>query len=160
MQFLPLDHPLRQTFFPSYLEGVGSNLKRALTISHLKNYENGGCIAQWIAFSLHTQWPQVRFLNFSEFLMLPRSIDSGAAQSSRDHRLDNVYRTHLVLRLVASWYYKKNYENICRKKSLPDGVGESLARLLLGPMTSSLKSDVASDSCLGDQNKNKPQLGC
>ena len=47
--------------------------------------------------------------NFSEFLMLPRLIDGAAAQRSGQQGLNNnIDRTHLVLWLVASWYYKKN----------------------------------------------------
>ena len=36
-----------------------------------------------------------------------RLIDSAAAQSSGQQGLNNVDRAHLVLWIVASWYYKK-----------------------------------------------------
>ena len=53
-------------------------------------------------------------VNFYEFLMLQRLIDGAAAQSSGQQRLDNIDRTHLVLWLVASWYYKKLSSTNCR----------------------------------------------
>ena len=50
--------------------------------------------------------------NFSEFLMLPRLIDGAAAQSSGQERLNNDFdKTHLVLWLVASRYFKKVYQS-------------------------------------------------
>ena len=39
--------------------------------------------------------------------MLPRLIDGAAALRSGQQRLNNVDQTHLVLWIVASWYYKK-----------------------------------------------------
>ena len=66
-----------------------------------------GRIEQWIAFSLHTQRPWVQSRVFTKFLMLPRLIDGNAALSSGQQRLNDVDQTHLVLWLVASWYYKK-----------------------------------------------------
>ena len=52
-------------------------------LNHSKfDTKQGGRIAQWNAFSLHTHQPQVRFLAFprifSEFLMLPRLINDAA----------------------------------------------------------------------------------
>ena len=44
--------------------------------------------------------------NYS-FLMLPSLIDDAAALSGGQQRISNVYRTHLILWVVASWYYKK-----------------------------------------------------
>ena len=56
----------------------------------------GGRIAQWIAFLLHTQQPQVWFSAFlKNKLMLQRLIDSPASNSGQ--RLDHVNQTHLVL---------------------------------------------------------------
>ena len=50
--------------------------------------------------------------NFSEFLMLPRLIAGAAAQSNGQQRLNNDFdKTHLVLWLVASQYFKKVYQS-------------------------------------------------
>ena len=68
----------------------------------IKNLVLVGRIAQWIVFSLRNQQSWVRFLAFlRNFTMLPRLINGAAAY--------NVDRTHLVLRLVASRYYKKEF---------------------------------------------------
>ena len=70
-------------------------------------------MAQWIVFSLNTQWPRVypgvpEIISEKKLSMLPKLIDSSAASRSGQQRLYKVDRTHLVLWLVAIWNYKKD----------------------------------------------------
>ena len=97
-----------------------------------QQWGEGGRVAQWMAFSLHTQWPRVQFSAFPKEIY---SLDAGDINQLQ-HCLVRGQCGSLIMLIGPIWHYKivlqKKLTNIRPGQVLADGLLGTLADACIG----------------------------